>query len=209
MKVCKFGGSSLANAEQLNKVMDIVLADPARRIVVVSAPGKRHSGDTKVTDLLIALASTVIKGENSDRQLGAVVERYAEMAQTLNLGDGIIERISDDLKERIAKAPQLSEPEFMDLMKAAGEDNNAKLVAVAFEARGKKARYASPRDTGRAIRSRRLRSAAVQPRTRSRFHSVRDPEISADPDIPAAAERHTGSEKCRRNDIFPSAQSVS
>ena len=56
MKVCKFGGSSLANAAQLNKVIDIVLADPARRIVVVSAPGKRHGGDTKVTDLLIALA---------------------------------------------------------------------------------------------------------------------------------------------------------
>ena len=61
MKVCKFGGSSLANAEQLNKVMDIVLADPARRIVVVSAPGKRYSSDTKVTDLLIALADVVIK----------------------------------------------------------------------------------------------------------------------------------------------------
>ena len=51
MKVCKFGGSSLADAAQVNKVIDIVLADPARRIVVVSAPGKRHSGDTKVTDL--------------------------------------------------------------------------------------------------------------------------------------------------------------
>lgn len=80
MKVCKFGGSSLANAAQLNKVMDIVLADPARRIVVVSAPGKRHSQDTKVTDLLIALADTALKGENTDRQFGAVVERYAEMA---------------------------------------------------------------------------------------------------------------------------------
>ena len=46
MKVCKFGGSSLADATQLNKVIDIVLADPARRIVVVSAPGKRDKGDT-------------------------------------------------------------------------------------------------------------------------------------------------------------------
>ena len=55
MKVCKFGGSSLADAKQLTKVMDIVLSDPARRIVVVSAPGKRNKEDTKVTDLLIAL----------------------------------------------------------------------------------------------------------------------------------------------------------
>ena len=148
MKVCKFGGSSLANAAQLNKVIDIVLADPARRIVVVSAPGKRHGGDTKVTDLLIALAETALKGENTDRAFGEVVERYAQMAQELNLGEEIVRRIEMDLHDRIAQVATLAKDEFMDLMKAAGEDNNAKLVAVAFEARGKKARYASPKDTG-------------------------------------------------------------
>ena len=148
MKVCKFGGSSLANAAQLNKVIDIVLADPARRLVVVSAPGKRHGGDTKVTDLLIALAETALKGENTDRAFGEVVERYAQMAQELNLGEEIIRRIEMDLHDRIAQVATLAKDEFLDLMKAAGEDNNAKLVAVAFEARGKKARYASPKDTG-------------------------------------------------------------
>ena len=148
MKVCKFGGSSLANAAQLNKVIDIVLADPARRLVVVSAPGKRHGGDTKVTDLLIALAETALKGENTDRAFGEVVERYAQMAQELNLGEEIVRRIEMDLHDRIAQVATLAKDEFMDLLKAAGEDNNAKLVAVAFEARGKKARYASPKDTG-------------------------------------------------------------
>ena len=152
MKVCKFGGSSLANAAQLNKVIDIVLADPARRIVVVSAPGKRHSGDTKVTDLLIALANTALKGENTDREFGAVVERYAEMAQELNLGDGIVKEIEQDLRGRVAQVKDLAAAEFMDLLKAAGEDNNAKLVAVAFEKRGKKARYASPKDTGMILK---------------------------------------------------------
>lgn len=151
MKVCKFGGSSLANAAQLNKVMDIVLADPARRIVVVSAPGKRHSQDTKVTDLLIALADTALKGENTDRQFGAVVERYAEMAQELKLGDEIVREIEMDLMDRLAKVASLEPAEFMDLMKASGEDNNAKLVAVAFTARGRKARYASPKDTGMVL----------------------------------------------------------
>ncbi|MBO7206030.1 MAG: aspartate kinase [Kiritimatiellae bacterium] len=151
MKVCKFGGSSLANAAQLNKVMDIVLADPARRIVVVSAPGKRHSQDTKVTDLLIALAETAIKGENTDRQFGAVVERYAEMAQELKLGDEIVRTIEMDLMDRLAKVASLEPAEFMDLLKASGEDNNAKLVAFAFAARGRKARYASPKDTGMVL----------------------------------------------------------
>ena len=83
MKVCKFGGSSLADAAQLNKVIDIVLADPARRIVVVSAPGKRNSGDTKVTDLLIALAEAALRGEDAGASLSAVVERYACMAREL------------------------------------------------------------------------------------------------------------------------------
>ena len=148
MKICKFGGSSLADAGQLNKVIDIVLSDPARRIVVVSAPGKRSSGDTKVTDLLIALAETAIKGENTDLAFGAVVERYASMADELKLGPDIVNLISNDLKDRLAQVKTLAPAEFMDLLKASGEDNNAKLVAVAFQARGKKARYASPKDTG-------------------------------------------------------------
>lgn len=148
MKVCKFGGSSLADAGQLNKVIDIVLADPARRIVVVSAPGKRDSGDTKVTDLLIKLAKTALAGENTDLAYGAVVERYASMADELKLGEDIIRVIAEDLKVRLAHVKDLEPAEFMDLLKAAGEDNNAKLVAVAFQARGKKAVYASPKDTG-------------------------------------------------------------
>ena len=151
MKVCKFGRSSLADAKQLNKVIDIVLADPARRIVVVSAPGKRHSGDTKVTDLLIELAQVATKGENTDRQFGAVVERYAEIATELKLGEEIVREIEMDLMDRLAQVSKLEPAEFMDLMKASGEDNNAKLVAVAFAARGRKARYASPKDTGMVL----------------------------------------------------------
>ena len=151
MKVCKFGGSSLADAAQLNKVIDIVLADPARRIVVVSAPGKRNSGDTKVTDLLIALANAALKGEDTAAPLKAVVDRYAEIAADLKLGDEIVNTIEEDLRSRLSQVSRLESPEFMDLLKAAGEDNNAKLVAVAFAGRGKKARYASPKDTGMVL----------------------------------------------------------
>ena len=151
MKVCKFGGASLANAAQLNKGIDIVLADPARRIVVVSAPGKRDKNDTKVTDLLIALAKTALDGKKTDAALAEVVARYAEMAAELKLGDEIVKLIEADLVSRLEQVSKLEPAEFMDLLKAAGEDNNAKLVAVAFEARGKKARYASPKDTGMVL----------------------------------------------------------
>ena len=151
MKVCKFGGSSLADAEQLNKVMDIVLADPARRIVVVSAPGKRHDGDTKVTDLLISLANAVLEGKKHEEIEKAVVTRYADIAAGVGLDPSAVDEIAEDIAWRIDQCSSLSKPEFMDLMKAAGEDNNAKLVAAAFGARGKKARYASPKDTGMVL----------------------------------------------------------
>jgi aspartate kinase len=151
MKVCKFGGSSLADAEQLNKVMDIVLADPARRIVVVSAPGKRHDGDTKVTDLLISLANAVLEGKKHAEIEKTVVARYADIAAGVGLDSSAVDEIAEDIAWRIDQCSSLSKPEFMDLMKAAGEDNNAKLVAAAFGARGKKARYASPKDTGMVL----------------------------------------------------------
>ena len=99
MKVCKFGGSSLADAAQINKVIDIVLADPARRIVVVSAPGKRSSGDTKVTDLLIGLAETALRGEDVEAPRAAVLERYASMARDLKLGDEVVAGIEKEASD--------------------------------------------------------------------------------------------------------------
>ena len=63
MKVVKFGGSSLASAEQVRKVCDIVVCDAERKIVVVSAPGKRETADSKVTDLLIAAANARLGGQ--------------------------------------------------------------------------------------------------------------------------------------------------
>ena len=153
MKVCKFGGSSLADAGQLTKVIDIVLADPQRRIVVVSAPGKRNKSDTKVTDLLITLAQKALAGADTTAALAAVVARYSEIATVLDLGTEIVKEIEADLQSRLAQVPPAGGDVggFMDLLKAAGEDNNAKLVTVAFQKRGKKARYASPKDTGMVL----------------------------------------------------------
>ena len=60
-KVVKFGGSSLASAEQFKKVGDIIRKDPSRRYVVPSAPGKRFSDDTKVTDMLYSCYAAAVK----------------------------------------------------------------------------------------------------------------------------------------------------
>lgn len=64
MKVAKFGGSSVLTAEQIKKVLTIVNEDPERKIIIVSAPGKRHNDDIKTTDLLIRLYEKVLNKLN-------------------------------------------------------------------------------------------------------------------------------------------------
>ena len=147
MKVCKFGGSSVANAEQVNKTVDIVLADPERRIVVVSAPGKRDKEDTKVTDMLIACAELALAEKECETPLAAIVERYAEIQRDLGLSAGITAEIEKDLRFRLA-GDRSHRGSFLDSMKAAGEDNCAKIVAQALQARGVKAAYLNPQQAG-------------------------------------------------------------
>lgn len=147
LNVCKFGGTSLADATQVRKVCDIVLADPARRIVVVSAPGKRSRQDVKVTDLLIDCAKRALAGEETETVLAAIVERYAGMQRELGLDAGIVGEIEADLRRRLG-GQQGHSGMFLDAMKAAGEDNSAKLVAAALSARGADAAYVDPREAG-------------------------------------------------------------
>lgn len=84
-KVVKFGGSSLASAEQFQKVGEIVRADKERRFVVPSAPGKRNADDTKVTDMLYACYDLAEQGKNFKDQLAAIKERYQEIIDGLKL----------------------------------------------------------------------------------------------------------------------------
>ena len=84
-KVVKFGGSSLADAAQFKKVADIILAEESRRFVVPSAPGKRFSSDTKVTDMLYSCYDIASKGENFDSAFEAIKERYNGIISDLGL----------------------------------------------------------------------------------------------------------------------------
>lgn len=143
MKVCKFGGTSLADAVQVGKVCEIVLADPARRVVVVSAPGKRARQDTKVTDLLIECACRVQAGLDAEQVLGETVARFAAIQRELGLDAGLVTLIEGDLRRRLA-ADRSHPGRFLDLVKAAGEDYSARLVAAALRARGAAAEYVDP-----------------------------------------------------------------
>ncbi|NLN64067.1 MAG: aspartate kinase [Clostridiaceae bacterium] len=147
MKVCKFGGSSLATAEQVMKVCAIITSDPARQLVVVSAPGKENDSDTKVTDMLINLAETFLREGECEKELMAVVGRYERIAEGLGLGNEIIRDIENNLRTRISLGFDNSE-KFVDRMKAAGEDNSARLVAKYLKSKGYNAKYINPREAG-------------------------------------------------------------
>ena len=84
-KVVKFGGSSLASAEQFKKVGDIIRAEADRKYVVPSAPGKRNSKDTKVTDMLYGCYALAEAGKNFDKELAQIKERYEEIIKGLRM----------------------------------------------------------------------------------------------------------------------------
>ena len=147
MKVAKFGGSSLASAAQIQQVANIIKADLERRIIVVSAPGKRHADDTKVTDLLIAAAEARFANKSGRAELDLVIARYADIGAGLDLPATDLDPIVADLEERLACDPR-DEAGFIDTMKAGGEDNCARLSAQYLRAQGVEAHYVNPRDGG-------------------------------------------------------------
>jgi len=85
IKVAKFGGSSLADANQFKKVKEILLSDPSRKFVVPSAPGKRSKDDIKVTDLLYKCYQTVEQGGDAFAAFEPIARRYREIAAELQL----------------------------------------------------------------------------------------------------------------------------
>ncbi|EAD1227012.1 aspartate kinase [Listeria monocytogenes] len=174
MKVIKFGGSSLASGIQLNKVFQLVAEDPDRKIVVVSAPGKRFKEDTKVTDLLIDCAAKALLGEDTSELFESVIARYAGIALDTGMSDEIINQIRADLQATISS--DKSDPDkFLDRMKASGEDNNAKLIAAYFKFKGLNANYINPKDAGLLVTDEHA-SAQVLSESYDRLFALRERE---------------------------------
>jgi aspartate kinase len=172
MKIAKFGGTSLANAKQIKKVCDIITADPARKLVVVSAPGKRFKEDTKVTDLLIACANKYLLDGEAESELQAVISRYREIAEDFGLGESIVAEISADLRARLT-SDTTNTDKYMDAMKAAGEDNSAKIVACYLQSTGVEASYVNPQEAGLIVSSE-YGNAQVLPESYEVLKKLRD-----------------------------------
>jgi len=172
MKVVKFGGSSLASGAQVEKVYHIIAADPERKIVVVSAPGKRYSDDIKVTDLLISCAEKYLNGQDAHQLVETILNRYESIAQELHLSNEVIGKISDDLLTLLS-GDKSNPASFIEAVKASGEDNNAKLVAAALKHKGLDAHYVSPKEAGLLV-SNDPGNARVLPQSYERLYELRN-----------------------------------
>ena len=116
-KVVKFGGSSLASAEQFEKVGNIIRAEQSRRFVVPSAPGKRFSDDIKVTDMLYACYNLAEEGKDFKKQLADIKKRYEEIITGLKLElslDEEFKQIEKDFKAKAGNNYAASRGEFLN-----------------------------------------------------------------------------------------------
>ncbi len=114
--VAKFGGSSVANAEQFKKIKNIVESDDKRRIVVVSAPGKRNSNDSKVTDLLYLLSYHVKYNVDNTLIFTQIENRYEEINRDLGLNfdvKGEIETIKENILNGASEDYLVSRGEYL------------------------------------------------------------------------------------------------
>ena len=94
IKVVKFGGSSLADAAQFQKVAKIVKQDPARRYVVASAPGKRFAEDIKITDMLYECYDRAVRGEEIESLFSVIRDRYRQIIRALGIDLSLEEEFS-------------------------------------------------------------------------------------------------------------------
>jgi len=121
--VVKFGGSSLASAAQIQKAAAIVGENPARRFVVVSAPGKRSKDDEKVTDLLYRCGTLAASGEDFSPVLEKITRRFAEIIDGLGIENFDLAAEMDAIRAHLA-APQEA------YLASRGEYLNAKIIAA-------------------------------------------------------------------------------
>src|SRR5690554_4012654 len=125
--VSKFGGTSLANAQQIKKVKEIIFADERRNIVVVSAPGKEDPTDTKITDLLLQCHALASQGKSFDEPFANISKRFLTIAAELQVGQQIKEELKTIYK-------RLFQEKSADYAASRGEYLNALIISEYFGA---------------------------------------------------------------------------
>lgn len=125
--VAKFGGSSVAESRQISKVKAILEADPRRKVVVVSAPGKRQPAEAKITDLLYLCHEMVAMSTDICEPFGLIRDRFAEITGELHLSSAVVDEIDRFGKELLAGC-------WRDYTVSRGEYFSARLIAEYLDA---------------------------------------------------------------------------
>lgn len=126
--VAKFGGSSVADSRQIGKVKDILAADPRRKVVVVSAPGKRQTAEAKVTDLLYLCHDMAAMSTDISEPFDLIRGRFAEIAGALQLSTAVVDEIDQFAKELVCGCSR-------DYAASRGEYFSAKIIAEFLHAK--------------------------------------------------------------------------
>lgn len=124
---CKFGGSSVADASQFKKVRAIIEENPARSIIVVSAPGKRVKTEAKITDLLYLCHDMALMGADYDATFALIYTRYVEIAKELSITTRVgveLEKFAEELERGVSR----------DFVASRGEYFNGILMAEYLDA---------------------------------------------------------------------------
>ena len=124
MKVCKFGGSSMASGETIKKVADIIRSDEKRKYIVVSAPGKRFKEDIKITDSLLNAYAECKKGKKLSSLLQPIFDRFNGIAKDLGIEDKVdLAAVFEEIEVGVVASP------IPDYAAAQGERLSALLLA--------------------------------------------------------------------------------
>jgi aspartate kinase len=147
--VCKFGGSSVADAGQIEKIKNIVIQDPRRKFVVVSAPGCSKDNEEKITDHLFNIATSgshfqeMRKNISTGESEKAIIDKFSSIVEGLGI-DGTA--IMNDLKKDLAT--ELKDNRRIAFLASRGEHYNARIIADYFRESGINARLCLPESFG-------------------------------------------------------------
>lgn len=152
LKVCKFGGSSVATSDKISQITKIMELDTRRRCIVLSAPGKAPGYSVKVTDLLIDAVKKGLKGEDYSGVVSEVMKRFLAIYGPLNVSAQRINELISDLKQRLS-LPRDHPGKYRDAIVASGEEYNCRLFTCYLNIYGIKAAYVCPKSAGLLVTS--------------------------------------------------------
>ena len=116
IKVCKFGGTSMADAKAINQVKSIINADKTRKYIVVSAPGKRFKEDIKITDMLYRCYNEVVETGTCKKSFKIIRDRFSEIVKDLNLNidiESILDQTEKDIDQKKSADFSASRGEYL------------------------------------------------------------------------------------------------